>query len=1004
MNDSGLIPRPRHGHRAVAVRELMIIFGGGNEGIVDELHAYNTVSNQWFCPVVKGDVPPGCAAFGLAADNTRLVFYGGMIEYGHYSDTLYELQVGPYFATGNISSKWEWKKLKPKLPRFAQPPSPRLGHSFTFMNDKFYMFGGLCQETDPDDKLGLNIKYSNDLYVLEFRGNGCFWELPQVYGAPPDPRESHTAVGHTDSLGNPKLIIYGGMAGVRLGDISVLDLSSMTWSQIDVDGPKPLPRSLHSSSVVGDKMYVFGGWVPTEDNPGMFEQKWVCSNSLARLNLNTYKWEEVELDCLDGYPQPRAGHCAVVVGSRIYVWSGRDGYTRAWDVQVCCKDLWFLEVGKPGPAGKVHLVKAGTRMLELSLPEVPFCDSYLLQIMPYSVPGKPKAASPVPVKRKRKLPLPQTDWADDDVGPMLAPISPLPTVPLPLPSLEEPLPPISICDEPLQPFMLTPPKPPPIYTAPPKPLPRLPHNMFPPQPFVNQARPVIHHPASQHQPTFIQHHNIVRSTAPSNTVQYVPLQEFSHHFPKPDPNQVKHPSMVISKPFNNPMSSQSLYPTTMDLIPMTPVPAKAIPQRGTVVKMMNPSLGSFSQMKVQPPAQAPPPKHTIIINKPANKQQIVVVSSAPTHHQPFHAIQTIARPANFFPPPKKLKVALANGINTFPVHARLPPQVPTRVQVQNPAPMYKNVKLQVNGKTLTVMMPCTTASVTPVTAVPSKFVGFHPQVTVSTSSCQPKFSVRQETSPQVPTKQAMLVQPEVKLHRNDPSSHSNELKDCAKEVGAGNADNNPQTVIITGKQSVIDVPTKVIGQPIVFSEVNAACSKPDETPSCSMSCKATTLSNPYENISYSKSGNAAAGSKSGETTSCSKPVDATESLSISGTSSESKPESVLELPELLPEPPSNIKISKTSDGAVISWSPPSKGPKATGYCISLGIKADENYPNRISFRNVYTGVNLKTEIPQASLDRATLHFPKPTIIFRVSARNELGLGPATQVRWLQDAK
>lgn len=41
---SGPVPRPRHGHRAVAIKELMVVFGGGNEGIVDELHVYNTGS------------------------------------------------------------------------------------------------------------------------------------------------------------------------------------------------------------------------------------------------------------------------------------------------------------------------------------------------------------------------------------------------------------------------------------------------------------------------------------------------------------------------------------------------------------------------------------------------------------------------------------------------------------------------------------------------------------------------------------------------------------------------------------------------------------------------------------------------------------------------------------------------------------------------------------------------------------------------------------------------
>ena len=39
---TGPVPRSRHGHRAVAIRELVIIFGGGNEGIADELHVHNT--------------------------------------------------------------------------------------------------------------------------------------------------------------------------------------------------------------------------------------------------------------------------------------------------------------------------------------------------------------------------------------------------------------------------------------------------------------------------------------------------------------------------------------------------------------------------------------------------------------------------------------------------------------------------------------------------------------------------------------------------------------------------------------------------------------------------------------------------------------------------------------------------------------------------------------------------------------------------------------------------
>lgn len=41
LNSTGEVPRPRHGHRSVNIKDSIIVFGGGNEGIVDELHVYN---------------------------------------------------------------------------------------------------------------------------------------------------------------------------------------------------------------------------------------------------------------------------------------------------------------------------------------------------------------------------------------------------------------------------------------------------------------------------------------------------------------------------------------------------------------------------------------------------------------------------------------------------------------------------------------------------------------------------------------------------------------------------------------------------------------------------------------------------------------------------------------------------------------------------------------------------------------------------------------------------
>ncbi|KAM4581930.1 host cell factor 1a [Fundulus diaphanus] len=386
---TGPVPRPRHGHRAVAIKELMVVFGGGNEGIVDELHVYNTATNQWFIPAVRGDIPPGCAAYGFVCDGTRLLVFGGMVEYGKYSNDLYELQ----------ASRWEWKKLKAKNPKNGPPPCPRLGHSFSLVGNKCYLFGGLANDSeDPKNNIP---RYLNDLYTLELRPGSSVlgWDIPITYGVLPPPRESHTAVVYTEkTTRKSRLIIYGGMSGCRLGDLWTLDIDTLTWNKPSVGGTAPLPRSLHSATTITNKMYVFGGWVPLvmdDVKVATHEKEWKCTNTLACLNLDSMCWETVLMDTLeDNIPRARAGHCAVAINSRLYVWSGRDGYRKAWNNQVCCKDLWYLETERPHAPARVQLVRANTNSLEVSWGAVSTADTYLLQLQKYDIPATPAAASP----------------------------------------------------------------------------------------------------------------------------------------------------------------------------------------------------------------------------------------------------------------------------------------------------------------------------------------------------------------------------------------------------------------------------------------------------------------------------------------------------------------------------------------------------------------------------------------------------------------------------------
>ena len=60
------------------------------------------------------------------------------------------------------------------------------------------------------------------MYTLELRpvSSQMSWDLPIVNGTPPPPRESHTCVAFGEKDGRrPRLIIYGGMSGCRLGDL-----------------------------------------------------------------------------------------------------------------------------------------------------------------------------------------------------------------------------------------------------------------------------------------------------------------------------------------------------------------------------------------------------------------------------------------------------------------------------------------------------------------------------------------------------------------------------------------------------------------------------------------------------------------------------------------------------------------------------------------------------------------------------------------------------------------
>ncbi|XP_055379886.1 host cell factor-like [Condylostylus longicornis] len=109
-----------------------------------------------------------------------------------------------------------------------------------------------------------------------------------------------------------------------------------------------------------------------------------------------------------------------------------------------------------------------------------------------------------------------------------------------------------------------------------------------------------------------------------------------------------------------------------------------------------------------------------------------------------------------------------------------------------------------------------------------------------------------------------------------------------------------------------------------------------------------------------------------------------------------------------PGAPSSIRVSKSAEGAHLSWEPPpANSGEIQEYSVYLAVKSpntkEKTPPAQLAFVRVYCGANNQCIVANTSLANAHVDCTtKPAIIFRIAAKNEKGYGPATQVRWLQD--
>eukprot|EP00698_Gefionella_okellyi_P009582 TRINITY_DN2450_c0_g1_i3.p1 TRINITY_DN2450_c0_g1~~TRINITY_DN2450_c0_g1_i3.p1 ORF type:complete len:500 (-),score=57.75 TRINITY_DN2450_c0_g1_i3:1522-2967(-) len=283
------LPIPSACHASVVHRDRILVFcgGGGDMDFKNHIMSYGLASQQWELIAAGGQPPPPSHTPTIAKHNSAVFLFGG--RQGHVATATY---YNDTFRLDLDSMAWT------RLQCTGAIPPPRNVAASTVFNDSLIVFGGVGPEGE-----------SNDVFALDL--TSFAWTAVRTTGSVPPPRAGHAYARVGDCL-----YCFGGNA--KQGDfaffdsVHFLDLRTMAWTQVGVDGLRPPGLAGHSAVTYGDSIYIFGGW---NQSPARqyFNQLWKFIPGKGRFKVVAY----------EGQPPPvRSAHTAVVVHQNLYVIGG----------------------------------------------------------------------------------------------------------------------------------------------------------------------------------------------------------------------------------------------------------------------------------------------------------------------------------------------------------------------------------------------------------------------------------------------------------------------------------------------------------------------------------------------------------------------------------------------------------------------------------------------------------------------------------------------------------
>uniref|UniRef100_A0A0B7A8P7 Rab9 effector protein with kelch motifs n=2 Tax=Arion vulgaris TaxID=1028688 RepID=A0A0B7A8P7_9EUPU len=213
------------------------------------------------------------------------------------------VELHPFLETDTRPSPNWWYVLSIS----GSSPSMRVGHTATFVqavhsdeHDKVFIIGGANPE-----------QVFNEVYVLDLVVRS--WDTLEAPGF--RGRYEHSAFCVKNRPG--VLFVFGGATqSGSLNDVQSMNISSGVWSDVEVSGTLPAPRTHHSCAVIGSHVYFYSGGHIGPDPVG--DRRVHC------LDTSTMSWQSITP--LNS-PKPRHGHLMVSYNNRIFLHGGVSGST-----------------------------------------------------------------------------------------------------------------------------------------------------------------------------------------------------------------------------------------------------------------------------------------------------------------------------------------------------------------------------------------------------------------------------------------------------------------------------------------------------------------------------------------------------------------------------------------------------------------------------------------------------------------------------------------------------